>query len=81
MINYDLTPAEWASGSVTMRFLVENYPKKVIPTFFEGRPCLDVTSVTKVKAVTNVRISKLLICQEKWGASLYRGSFRRGIAW
>jgi len=36
MIIYDLTPAEWASGSVTMRFLVENYPKKVIPTFFEG---------------------------------------------
>ena len=36
MINYDLTPAEWASGSVTMRFLVENYLKKVIPTFFEG---------------------------------------------
>mgnify|MGYP001053374740 FL=1 len=36
MINYDLTPAEWASGSVTMRFLVENYPYKVIPTFSEG---------------------------------------------
>ena len=36
MIIYDLTPAEWASGSVTMRFLVENYPKKVVPTFFEG---------------------------------------------
>ena len=36
VLNYDLTPAEWASGSVTMRFLVENYPKKVIPTFFEG---------------------------------------------
>ena len=36
MLNYDLTPAEWASGSVTMRFLVENHPKKVIPTFFEG---------------------------------------------
>ena len=26
MIIYDLTPAEWASGSVTMRFLVRNYP-------------------------------------------------------
>ena len=26
VLNYDLTPAEWASGSVTMRFLVENYP-------------------------------------------------------
>ena len=36
MIIYDLTPAEWASGSVTMRFLVENYPYKVIPTFSEG---------------------------------------------
>ena len=36
MIDYGLTPAEWASGSVTVRFLVENYPKKVIPTFFEG---------------------------------------------
>ena len=36
MLNYDLTPAEWASGSVTMRFLVENYPYKVIPTFSEG---------------------------------------------
>ena len=36
MINYDLTPAEWASGNVTMRFLVENYPYKVIPTFSEG---------------------------------------------
>ena len=36
MINYDLTPAEWASGSVTMRFLVENYPYKVISTFSEG---------------------------------------------
>ena len=36
VLNYDLTPAEWASGSVTMRFLVENYPNKVIPTFFEG---------------------------------------------
>ena len=81
MLNYDLTPAEWASGSVTMRFLVENYPYKVIPTFFEGRPCLAVTSVTKVKAVTNVRISKQLISEEKWGASLYRGSLRRGIAW
>ena len=51
MINYDLTPAEWASGSVTMRFLVENYPKKVIPTFLRGRPCLVVTSVTKVADV------------------------------
>ena len=46
VLNYDLTPAEWASGSVTMRFLVENYPKKVIPTFWRGRPCLAVTSVT-----------------------------------
>ena len=36
VLNYDLTPAEWASGSVTMRFLVENYPYKVIPTFSEG---------------------------------------------
>ena len=36
VLNYDLTPAEWASGSVTMRFLVENYPKKVILTFFDG---------------------------------------------
>ena len=41
MLNYDLTPAEWASGSVTMRFLVENYPKKVIPTFFEGSTMFD----------------------------------------
>ena len=56
MIIYDLTPAEWASGSVTMRFLVENYPKKVISDFFEGRPCLAVTSVTKVTTVTNVTI-------------------------
>ena len=68
MINYDLTPADWASGSVTMRFLVENYPKKVIPTFFEGRPCLAVTSVTKVKAVTNVRISKQVDISEKVGS-------------
>ena len=36
MINYDRTPAKWASGNVTMRFLVENYPYKVIPTFSEG---------------------------------------------
>ena len=41
VLNYDLTPAEWASGSVTMRFLVENYHKKVIPTFFEGSTMFD----------------------------------------
>jgi hypothetical protein len=64
-----------------MRFLVENYPKKVIPTFLRGRPCLVVTSVTKLKDVTQLRMSKHGDTQEKWGASLYRGSFRRGIAW
>ena len=58
VLNYDLTPAEWGSGSVTMRFLVENYPKKVIPTFWRGRPCLVVTSVTKLKDVRKLRISK-----------------------
>ena len=41
MLNYDLTPAEWGSGSVTMRFLVENYPKKVIPIFFLGSTMFD----------------------------------------
>ena len=41
VLNYDLTPAEWASGSVTMRFLVENYPYKVIPTFSEGSTMFD----------------------------------------
>ena len=28
MLNYDLTPAKWASGNSTMRFSVENCPKK-----------------------------------------------------
>ena len=41
MINYDLTPAKRASGNVTMRFLVENYPYKVIPTFSEGSTMFD----------------------------------------
>ena len=81
VLNYDLTPAEWASGSVTMRFLVENYPMKVIPTFFEGSTMFD----RYVSYVSYGRYKdenfKTAIPQEKWGASLHRGSFRRGIAW
>ena len=50
VLNYDLTPAEWASGSVTMRFLVENYPKKVIPTFFEGSAMF--SQLQKLKTVS-----------------------------
>jgi hypothetical protein len=39
MINYDLTPAKRASGNVTMRFLVENYPFNPFPaTVILGAP-------------------------------------------
>ena len=41
MINCDLTPAKWASGNVTMRFLVDGRklpPYKVIPV---SRPVRD----------------------------------------
>ena len=58
MLNYDLTPAEWASGSVTMRFLVENYPKKVIPTFFEGSTMFDRYVSYKSYDRYKMRISK-----------------------
>jgi len=49
MINYDLTPAEWASGSVTMRFLVENYPKEVIPTFLRVDHVWPLRQLQKLK--------------------------------
>ena len=58
VLNYDLTPAEWASGSVTMRFLVENYPKKVIPTFFEGSTMFDRYVSYKSYGRYKMRISK-----------------------
>ena len=58
VLNYDLTPAEWASGSVTMRFLVENYHKKVIPTFFEGSTMFDRYASYKSYGRYKMRISK-----------------------
>ena len=47
----------WASGNVTMRFLVENYPYEVIlPTFPEVSDCFEfldfVTAITYVTDVT-----------------------------
>jgi hypothetical protein len=58
VLSYDLTPAEWGSGSVTMRFLVENYPKKVIPTFFEGSTMFDRYVSYKSYGRYKMRISK-----------------------
>ena len=58
VLHYDLTPAEWGSGSVTMRFLVENYPKKVIPTFFEGSTMFDRYVSYKSYGRYKMRISK-----------------------
>jgi hypothetical protein len=52
MIIYDLTPAEWASGechhAIPRRKL--RYPKKVIPTFFEGSAMF--SQLQKLKTVS-----------------------------
>ena len=33
-LNYGIKTAKWAKTEVTMRFLVENYPKKVVSRTF-----------------------------------------------
>ena len=46
----------WASGNVTMRFLVENYPYKVmLLTFPEVSSCVEILNfVTSLTFVTDV---------------------------
>ena len=48
MLNYDLTPAEWASGSVTMRFLVS-------PARPTGTHATRKTKFSKSREFSNVR--------------------------
>ena len=65
-----------------MRFLVENvYPKKVIPTFFEGSTMFD-RYVGYISYSRSYKIEKFKTASYlRKSGSLHRGSFRRGIAW
>ena len=82
MLNYDLLPAEWASGNSTMRFLVENCVRKVFSEFFEISISMQSRSRCNLATVTEMNRDRdfhlLILSARPFPRAVFDGRMQRG---